>query len=172
MSIRTVIKYPNPNLRIKSTAVEIFDDDLSTLVNDMFETMYHDQGIGLAAPQIDVHKQIVVIDISEDKSQHYVIINPKFLLQEGSIAIDEGCLSVPLEYRAKVERFSHVIIECQNEKGETYQIDATDLLAICIQHELDHLQGKLFIDHISQLKRSLYESKLKKAMRYEKKMKQ
>lgn len=168
MSVRTIIKYPNPNLRKVSEPVTIFDQSLSELIADMFETMYHDNGIGLAAPQINIHKQIVVIDISEDKSQQYVIINPKFILKEGSASIDEGCLSVPLDYRAKVDRFSHVVVECQNEKGETYQIDASELLAICIQHELDHLQGKLFIDHISQLKRSMYDSKLKKAIRYEK----
>ncbi len=169
MTIRTVITYPNAKLRIKSTPVEVFDQKLEELVSDMFETMYQAEGIGLAAPQIDIHKQIIVIDLKDENNQRYVVINPEFVLMEGSDSIEEGCLSVPLEYRAKVERSAHVVVKCQNEKGETYQIDATGLLAICLQHEIDHLQGKLFIDHISNLKRSLYESKLKKALRYEKK---
>jgi peptide deformylase len=168
MTVRTVIKYPNPNLKLVSEPVTVFDDELKELVNDMFETMYEDKGIGLAAPQIDVHKQIVVIDVSEDKSEQKVIINPKFILEEGETGIEEGCLSVPLDYRAYVKRYEHVIIECQNEKGETYQIDANDLLAICIQHELDHLKGILFIDYLSSLKRNLLLEKIKKANKREK----
>lgn len=165
MTVRTVIKFPNPNLKKISEPVTVFDENLKQLVQDMFETMYEDKGIGLAAPQIDVHKQIVVIDTSEDKSEQRVIINPRFILEEGETGIEEGCLSVPLDYRAYVKRFEHVIVECQNEKGETYQIDAHDLLAICIQHELDHLKGVLFIDYLSSLKRNLLLSKIKKEER-------
>ena len=167
MAIYKVVEYPNPRLRIPSKPVTEFDEKLRQLVEDMFETMYTASGIGLAAPQIDIHKQIIVVDLTADKSDQKVIINPKITLKEGSASIDEGCLSVPLDYRAKVERAAHVIVECFNEKGEPYTIDATnELLAICLQHEIDHLQGKLFIDHLSTLKRSLYDKKLSKYERY------
>lgn len=162
MALRTVIKFPDPNLKKISEPVTVFDDELKELVNDMFETMYEEKGIGLAAPQIDIHKQIVVIDVTEDKSDQKVIINPRFILEEGENSIKEGCLSVPLDYRAEVKRYEHVIIECQNEKGETYQIDAHELLAICIQHEIDHLKGILFIDYLSALKRKLLLEKINK----------
>lgn len=166
MTIRNIIKFPNENLKKISQTVTLFDENLINLVNDMYETMYEAKGIGLAAPQIDVHEQIVVIDVGDEEPQKYTIINPSFLLQEGEASIEEGCLSVPLDYRAKVKRYEHVIVECFNEKGEKYQIDAHGLLAICLQHELDHLKGTLFIDHISSLKKSLYMKKLKKAEKF------
>jgi peptide deformylase len=167
MTIYKVVEYPNPRLRIPSKPVTEFDDNLRQIVENMFETMYTSSGIGLAAPQVDIHKQIIVIDLTEDKSDQKVIINPKITFKEGSASIDEGCLSVPLDYRAKVERASHIVVECFNEKGEQYTIDATEeLLAICLQHEIDHLEGKLFIDYLSGLKRSMYEKKLSKYQRY------
>lgn len=171
MAIREVIKYPHPNLKLVCREVTVFDETLRRTVDDMFETMYHDEGIGLAAPQIDLQLRLVVIDTSEDKSQRIVMINPKFILKEGSQGIDEGCLSVPLGYRARVERAARVIVEFQNEFGEKQTLEATDLLAICIQHEIDHLDGILFIDHLSPLKRSMFAKKMAKAERLEKKNK-
>ena len=169
MTVRTIIEYPHPNLRLVSAPVTAFDEELKELVRDMFETMYKSQGIGLAAPQIDIQKQIVVIDVSEDHSQPLVLINPKITRMEGSTAIDEGCLSVPLDYRAKVDRAEKITIEFFNEEGVHQQREADDLLAICMQHELDHLQGKLFIDYLSSLKKGLYDKKLEKYRRYKRK---
>ncbi len=175
MTIRKIIEFPHPNLRLQSKPVTEFDDKLHQLVEDMFETMHKAEGIGLAAPQIDIQKQIVVIEveIENDGSSHtekHVLINPKIVFKEGSTGIDEGCLSVPLDYRAKVERADHIIVEYQDEQGQSKTIEARDLLAICMQHEIDHLHGTLFIDHISSLKRGLYEKKLAKYNRYKRRL--
>ena len=135
------------------------------LIEDMFETMYDDEGIGLAAPQIGIEKRIVVIDIPEEDGKQgknkLVLINPKITAKEGEVASEEGCLSVP-EYRAEVKRFEKITLECQDLNGQKQVYEADGLLAICMQHELDHLDGKLFIDYLSRLKRDRLLTKYRK----------
>ena len=169
MTVRTVIKFPNPNLKKISEPVTVFDENLKQLVQDMFETMYEDKGIGLAAPQIDVHKQIVVIDTSEDKSEQRVIINPRFILEEGETGIEEGCLSVP-DVFCNVYRPGKIWIKYMNENGEMVEEHNVEgLLCRCFQHETDHLDGKLFVDVISTADRELNRSKLRDMVKKEKK---
>ena len=158
----TILEYPNPRLRIKAEPVEVVDDSIRKLVDDMFETMEDAQGIGLAASQVDVHKRIIVMDISEKRNEPRVFINPEIeVLEPGSVPYDEGCLSVPGFYES-VERPSHVMIRALDANGDAFEEEATGLLAVCIQHEIDHLEGKLFVDYLSPLKRQRIRKKLKK----------
>ncbi len=162
MAKLTILEYPNPRLRIKAQPVEVVDDSIRKLVDDMFETMEDAQGIGLAASQVDVHKRIIVMDISEKRNEPRVFINPEIeVLQPGSVPYDEGCLSVPGFYES-VERPSHVMIRALDANGDTFEEEAKGLLAVCIQHEIDHLEGKLFVDYLSPLKRERIRKKLKK----------
>lgn len=166
MAIREIVVFPDDRLRGKCTEVTEFNDELKALVEDMFETMYDDNGIGLAAPQVAVKKRLVVMDVPKDDSDvqglnKLVLINPKIINKEGSCESEEGCLSVP-EYRAKVDRFEKVSIQYFDENGVEHTLDADGLLAICIQHELDHLDGRLFIDYLSPLKQSMLLKKYKK----------
>lgn len=162
MAKLTILEYPNPRLRIKAQPVEVVDDSIRKLVDDMFETMEDAQGIGLAASQVDVHKRIIVMDISEKRNEPRVFINPEIeVLQPGSVPYDEGCLSVPGFYES-VERPSHVMIHALDANGDTFEEEAKGLLAVCIQHEIDHLEGKLFVDYLSPLKRERIRKKLKK----------
>ena len=153
-----------PDKRLKTVAKEVtrFDDALEKFVMDMLETMYQAPGIGLAATQVDVHKQIVVIDISEDKDQPLVLINPKIIKKQGKQILEEGCLSVPGIY-AKVKRAEFIEVEAQNLKGEVINFEAEELPAVCIQHEVDHLKGIIFLDHLSPLKRKMALKKLEKS---------
>lgn len=162
MAILELLYYPDEKLHQASSPVTEFNDELKKLVTDMFETMYADEGIGLAAPQINVFKRIVVIDVVNERKpeDQLVLINPEFISKEGTTGIDEGCLSVP-GLRGKVERAEKVTVKAQNLNGEFFEIDADGLLAICLQHEIDHLNGKLFIDYLSPLKRNMYRSKAK-----------
>lgn len=162
MAILELLYYPDEKLHQVSAPVTEFNDELKQLVSDMFETMYADEGIGLAAPQINVFKKIVVIDVVNEKKpeDQLVLINPEFTHKEGSTGIDEGCLSVP-GLRGKVERSEKVTVKAQNLNGEFFELNADGLLAICLQHEIDHLNGKLFIDYLSPLKRNMYRSKAK-----------
>ncbi|HEB57371.1 MAG TPA: peptide deformylase [Gammaproteobacteria bacterium] len=161
MSMLTILRYPDERLRTIATPVEHFDHKLQQLIDDMLETMYAAPGIGLAATQVDVHRQLLVIDISEQKNQPLVLINPKILERDGEQKFDEGCLSVPGIYET-VERAMHIRLRACDRLGQPFEMEAEDLLAVCIQHEMDHLLGKLFVDYLSSLKRQRIRKKLQK----------
>ena len=164
MAIREVLRFPDERLRTVATPVEVVDEPIKALIDDMLETMREENGVGLAATQINVHKRIVVMDVSEDGNQPLVLINPEIIETEGTITSEEGCLSVPGNY-AKVERAAKVKVRALNREGEEYEIAGDGLLAKCVQHELDHLQGKLFVDYLSPLKRQRIKKKLEKEAR-------
>ncbi|MEE9342575.1 MAG: peptide deformylase [Gammaproteobacteria bacterium] len=161
MAILDILHFPDDRLRTRAVPVKTVDDSVRQLIDDMFETMYDAPGIGLAATQINVHKQIIVMDISEDKSQPLVFINAEILEKHGDEEMDEGCLSVPGVYE-KVQRAEAIKVRALDPQGESFDMDADGLLAVCIQHEIDHLQGKLFVDYLSQLKRHRIRKKLNK----------
>ena len=161
MAILNILNYPDERLRTKAAPVENVDGRIVQLVDDMFETMYTAPGIGLAATQVDVHQQIIVMDITEDNSQPLTFINPEIVAKDGVQAIDEGCLSVPGIYEP-VERARHVQVRAIDKQGNPFEMEVEDLLAVCIQHEMDHLRGKLFVDYLSQLKRQRIRKKLQK----------
>ena len=157
-----ILHFPDPRLRTKAKPVAVVDDAIRQLIKDMFETMYEAPGIGLAATQVNHHIRLVVMDISEDKSQPMVFINPKVTpLTQEKAPYEEGCLSVPSVYDV-VDRPTMVRIEALNEQGEAFSLETDGLLAVCIQHELDHLEGKLFVDYLSSLKRQRIKAKLQK----------
>lgn len=162
MTILNILTLPDKRLKTKAKTVQTFDKKLKTFVADMLETMYEAPGIGLAATQVDVHERIVVIDVSEEKDQPLCLVNPKITHKEGHQVHEEGCLSVPNIY-AKVKRANNITVEAQNENGELISFEADDMLAVCIQHELDHLEGIVFLDHLSPLKRKMALKKLEKA---------
>ncbi len=161
MALLNILKFPDPRLRTRARPVTEFDDDLRRLVADMFETMYDAPGIGLAATQVDVHRRLLVMDVSEDKSRPQVLINPEILEAEGEEEMDEGCLSVPGYYEA-VRRAGKIRVKAQDEHGEWREFEADGLEAVCIQHEMDHLEGKLFVDYLSTLKRDRIRKKLER----------
>ncbi|MCK4841268.1 MAG: peptide deformylase [Methylococcales bacterium] len=161
MSILTVLEFPDKRLRTKAKKATVFDEALKTLVDDMLETMYDFKGIGLAATQINIHKQIIVIDVSEEKNQPLCLINPEILEQQGEEESEEGCLSVP-GFFENITRAEHIKIKAWDKQGEPFELEADELLSICIQHEMDHLQGKLFVDYLSPLKKQRIKSKLEK----------
>lgn len=168
MSKLQILEFPDPRLRKIAEPVAVVDDSIRKLVDDMFETMYDARGIGLAATQVNVHKRVVVIDLSEDKSQQLVLINPEVTVLEGEpLAMQEGCLSVPGFYE-DVTRIEHVLLKALDRDGKPYELEATGLLAVCIQHELDHLNGKLFVDYLSNIKRTRIRQKLEKQQKLEK----
>jgi peptide deformylase len=157
-----ILKFPDPRLRTKAKPVALVDARVRKIIDDMFETMYEAPGIGLAATQVNIHEQIIVIDISENKNAPLVLINPQIETLDGGIfTYEEGCLSVPGFYEA-VERPEHVRVRALNTEGKPFELQPEGLLAVCIQHEMDHLNGKLFVDHISALKRNRIRSKLEK----------
>jgi len=159
-----ILEFPDPRLRTKATPVAAVDDDLRALIADMFETMYAAPGIGLAATQVDVHKRLLVADISPDQSQPFAFINPQILERDGVIVSDEGCLSVP-GYYEEVERAEHIRLRYLDRNGDAQEMEAEGLLAVCIQHEVDHLDGKLFVDYLSEAKRQRIRKKLTKERR-------
>lgn len=162
MSILQILEFPDPRLRKIAEPVTVFDEKLEVLIEDMLETMYEAQGIGLAATQVNVHSRLLVIDVSENRDTPQVFINPEFEILEDELSeYDEGCLSVPGFYET-VSRPRAVRISAQDRKGEEFEIDAEGILATCIQHEIDHLDGKLFVDYLSNLKRQRIRSKLEK----------
>ena len=161
MTVRTVLTFPDERLRTVATSVEDVNEEIQTLVDDMFDTMKDEKGIGLAASQIDVHKRVVVMDVSEEQDEPRVFINPQIIKEEGSTISEEGCLSVPNNY-AKVERSEKVTVTALDRDGKPFELEAEGLLAICIQHELDHLKGKLLVDYLSPLKRNRIKTKLEK----------
>ena len=152
MAILDILHYPDERLHKIAQPVVAVDDRIKQLVKDMAETMYEAPGIGLAATQVNVHKRVIVIDISEDRSGLMALINPEILERDGAQGPEEGCLAVPGIYE-KVTRAERGKVRALNEKGESFEFEADDLLAVCVQHEIDHLDGKLFIDHLSSLKR-------------------
>jgi len=164
MALLTILEYPDPRLKRIATPVTEFTPAIKKLVDDMAETMYDAPGIGLAATQVDVHKRVIVIDVSTDKSDLKVFINPEILMADGEIVGEEGCLSVPTYYD-NVTRAAHVVVRAQDAFGKPFELEATDLLAVCIQHEMDHLKGIVFVDHLSQLKQLRVKTKMKKRHR-------
>ena len=159
-----IIEFPDPRLRTVARPVGEVDTRIRQLIDDMFETMYEAPGIGLAATQVDVHEQVLVLDVSEDKSYPMVFINPQILSAEGHQVYQEGCLSVPGIY-ADVKRAGSIRVRALDRDGQPFEIDAEGLLAVCIQHEMDHLAGKVFVDYLSPLKRELVRKKLAKQKR-------
>ena len=167
MALRQILEFPDPRLRTIAKPVAIVDDSIRTLVDDMFETMYDAQGIGLAATQVDVHLRVIVIDLQDDEHAPLVMINPEYeVLTQQIDEMQEGCLSVPGFYEV-VKRPEHVLLKALDRDGKAYELEAMGLLAVCIQHECDHLNGKLFVDHLSNLKRSQIRSKITKQKRVE-----
>lgn len=164
MALLRILEFPDPRLRTQAQPVTVFDAELKRLVADMFETMYNAPGVGLAASQVDVHRQLLVADMSEEREQPLVLINPRIVGRDGSQVYQEGCLSFPGIY-ADVERALSVNVVAQDLDGKTFQLDLEGPLAVCIQHEMDHLVGKLFVDHLSPLKRSLLLKRLEKRRR-------
>ena len=160
-----ILEYPDPRLRIRADPVTNFDTGLKTLVADMFETMYAAPGIGLAATQVDVHKRILVCDVGVESKQPLCLINPEILRAEGKTNAEEGCLSVP-EFYDFIDRAATIRVRAFDTDGKPFELDADGMLAVCIQHEMDHLEGKLFVDYLSELKRERLKKKaVKKAKR-------
>ncbi|KOR31540.1 peptide deformylase [Achromatium sp. WMS2] len=164
MAILDILHHPDPRLRNRAQPVEQVNAEIQTLVADLLETMYHAPGIGLAATQVNVHKRVLVIDISEAKQQPLCFINPLILEKTGQTKIEEGCLSVP-GITDFVPRAEWIKVRALDENGAEFELETDGLLAICIQHEIDHLDGKLFIDHLSSIKRYLIRKKIEKSMR-------
>ncbi|CRL46595.1 Peptide deformylase [Sodalis glossinidius str. 'morsitans'] len=164
MSLLQVLHYPDERLRKVAKPVVDVNDAIRRIVDDMFETMYAEEGIGLAATQVDIHQRIIVIDVSESRDQRLVMINPELLEKSGETGIDEGCLSIP-DQRGFVPRAEKVKVQALDRDGNSFELEADDLLAICIQHEMDHLVGKLFVDYLSPLKRQRIRQKMEKLAR-------
>ena len=162
MALLPILRYPDPRLKTVATPVTQFDDALVKLTKDMAETMYDAPGVGLAATQVNVHKRVIVIDVSEDNSNLMVFINPEIVKASAESKVyEEGCLSVPGIYE-KVERHDTVTVRAQNVKGEWFETECDELLAVCIQHEMDHLAGKVFVEYLSQIKQTRIKTKMKK----------
>ncbi len=165
MSLLKILEFPDPRLRTRAAEVTHFDDDLATLADDMLETMYAASGIGLAATQVDVHQRMLVLDVSESGTEPMTFVNPVIKQQSDECGVhQEGCLSVPGIY-ADVKRAASIVVEAQDVRGEAFTLEAEGLLAVCIQHEMDHLIGKLFVDYLSPLKRQMVRRKLNKRHR-------
>jgi len=161
MTKLVILEYPDPRLRNKAEPVSVVADAVRRLADDMLETMYAAKGVGLAASQVDVHKRLIVLDVSETRDRPLVLINPEILAAEGRAAGEEGCLSVPGIYD-KLERAARIKVAALDRNGQRFEMDAEGMLAVCIQHEMDHLEGKLFVDYLSELKRQLIRRRLQK----------
>lgn len=161
MALLKILHYPDERLRTQAKPVDTVDNSIKQLVDDMFETMYAAPGIGLAATQVDHHVRVIVLDISEDKSEPLCLINPEITATEGEVKTEEGCLSVPSIYE-KVVRAEKIHIKALDRDGKPFEMDADDILAVCIQHECDHLDGKLFVDYLSSLKMNRVKKKIAK----------
>ncbi len=160
-----ILEFPDPRLRNHAKPVNVVDDRVRQIVDDMFETMYDAPGVGLAATQVNIHEQIIVIDVSEEQNQPLVFINPEISINGGELhEYDEGCLSVPGFYET-VERPAHITVKALDRNGEPFELQPDGLLAVCVQHEIDHLNGKLFVDYISPVKRQRIRKKLEKQHR-------
>jgi peptide deformylase len=159
-----ILEFPDPRLRKKAVPVEVVDDPLRQLIDDMFETMYEAPGIGLAATQVDVHRRLLVADVSQEKDEPQVLINPEILERDGSAITEEGCLSVP-GYYEEIERAEHIKVRYLDRDGNEQESEYEGLLAVCVQHEIDHLDGKLFVDYLSEIKRQRIRKRLEKDRR-------
>ncbi len=166
MSILNILEFPDDRLRKKAVKVQTVDGKIKNLVDDMLETMYESRGVGLAATQVNVHMRVIVIDVSEQKDTPLCLINPEIIEKDGVEESEEGCLSVP-GFFEKVKRAEHIKVKALDKEGKTYEFEARDLLAVCVQHEIDHLDGKLFVDYISPLKRQRIKKKLEKIHKME-----
>ncbi len=165
MAILPILHFPDPRLRNPAQPVARVDDEARRLLDDMLETMYAAPGIGLAAPQVNVSKRMIVIDISEERNDPRYFVNPEILARRGNEVFEEGCLSVPNIYET-VERAAWVRVKALGRDGKSYELEADGLLAVCIQHEIDHLEGKLFVDYLSELKRGRIRKKMEKLRRH------
>ncbi|HEY0209417.1 peptide deformylase [Acerihabitans sp.] len=161
MPVLQVLHYPDERLRTVAKPVKEVNDAVRRIVDDMFETMYAEEGIGLAATQVDIHQRIIVIDVSEARDERHVFINPEMIAKSGETGIEEGCLSIP-DQRGFVPRAEKVTVRALDRDGKPFELEADELLAICIQHEMDHLVGKLFVDYLSPLKRQRIRQKMVK----------
>jgi len=164
MAIREILEFPDPRLRTRAKAVETFDDALAGLVEDLFETMYEEHGIGLAATQVDEHRRVLVMDTSEERNRPRAFVNPEIIERDGTQIYEEGCLSVPGIY-ANVERAEQIRVRARHPDGSEFEVELEGLEAVCLQHEMDHLDGKLFVDYLSPLKRQMVRKRLEKARR-------
>lgn len=167
MALLNILEYPDPRLRTKAKPVTDFNTSLQALIENMFETMYNAPGIGLAASQVNVHRRIIVIDVSEKCDEPRAFVNPQLVLGEGNLELEEGCLSVPGIYES-VSRAEQISLSAQDMYGESFELEAEGLLAICIQHECDHLEGKMFVDYLSGMKQRRIRQKLVKQKRQRK----
>ncbi|MCH7501984.1 MAG: peptide deformylase [Proteobacteria bacterium] len=166
MAILSILEFPDPRLRKTARRVSKVDDDLRRLIDDMFETMYAAPGIGLAATQVNIHRRLFIADVSADQTEPYALINPEILEKDGVIVTEEGCLSVP-GYYEEVERAEHIRVRFENRDGEQVEMEAKGLLAVCIQHEVDHLDGKLFVDYLSEARRQQIRKRLIRDRRHQ-----
>lgn len=161
MALLEILEFPDPRLRTKAVPIDTVDDGVRKLIADMFETMYAAPGIGLAATQVNVHKRLLVVDVSEERNQPLALINPEIVTRDGVEESEEGCLSVPGIFE-KVRRAERIKLRALDRNGISFEMEAEGLLAVCIQHEMDHLEGKLFVDYLSELKRTRIRGKLEK----------
>jgi len=164
MTKLVILEYPDSRLRKKAAAVTAVDDALRQFIDDLLQTMYAHNGVGLAATQVDVHKRVIVLDVSETRDQPLVFINPEILSKEGEGPVEEGCLSLPGIYD-KLSRATRIRVRALGLDGQPFEMSAEGLLGVCIQHEMDHLEGKLFVDYLSELKRTLIRRRLEKERR-------
>jgi peptide deformylase len=164
VTILKILEFPDPRLRTTATPVDVVDDALRQIISDMFETMYEAPGIGLAASQVDLHKRLLVADVTSDRSDPHVLINPEILEMDGQQVSEEGCLSVP-GYYEEVERAEHIRVRYLDREGKVTEKEMEGMLAVCVQHEIDHLDGKLFVDYLSEAKRQRIRKRLTKDRR-------
>jgi len=164
MAVLTILEYPDPRLRTKAQPVAAVDTRTRRLIEDMFETMYAAPGVGLAATQVDVHERVLVLDVSQERDQPLAFVNPEIVAREGVAEGEEGCLSVPGVFDL-VDRAARITVRALDRDGQPFELEAEGLLAVCIQHEMDHLEGKLFVDYLSELKRTRIRKKLEKERR-------
>ena len=165
MAKLTILEFPDPRLRTRAAPVAVVDESIRELIDNLFETMYAAPGIGLAATQVDVHQRVLVVDLSQDRTEPLALINPEIVAREGSVEAEEGCLSVPGIDDTRTTRAERISVRALDRNGQPLEFAAEGLLAVCIQHEIDHLEGKLFVDYLSDLKRTRIRKKLEKERR-------
>jgi peptide deformylase len=165
MAKLNILEFPDPRLRTVAKPVAVVDDAVRRLIDDMLETMYEAPGVGLAATQVNVHQRVLVVDVTGEKAQPLAFVNPEILEREGAVEAEEGCLSVPGIFDTLTNRSSRIVVRALDRDGKRFEMEADGLLAICIQHEMDHLEGKLFVDYLSELKRTRIRKKLEKERR-------
>jgi peptide deformylase len=165
MAKLTILEFPDPRLRTRAAPVAAVDDAVRTLIDDMFETMYAAPGVGLAATQVNVHRRVLVADVSPEQDHPLAFVNPEIVEREGTTEAEEGCLSVPGIFDKLSTRAARIVVRALDREGKPFEMEADGLLAVCIQHEMDHLEGKLFVDYLSELKRTRIRKKLEKERR-------